>query len=211
MSLEVGYVSMHRDDRSRVKRMHAVRDSAFNEFFDSYFPSLYRFALTRVRGNEDAAEEIAQSTICRAITKLHTYRGEASLFTWLCTFCRHEVSAYFRNNRIAYESVDLIEEVPEIRAALESIGADLESPATAFDRNEVARLARVALDHLAPLYARALEWKYLDGLPVNEIARRLDVSPKAAESVLTRARNAFRDLFKTLTSDPLSPAPRPAE
>ncbi len=194
-----------------VKRMLAGRESAFNEFFDSYFPSLYRFALTRVRGNEDAAEEIAQSTICRAITKLHTYRGEATLFTWLCTFCRHEVSAYFRKNRIVYESVDLVEEVPEIRAALESIGADLESPAAAFDREEVARLARVVLDQLSPRHARALEWKYLDGLPVNEIARRLDVSPKAAESVLTRARNAFRDLFKTLTSDPLPRNPGLAE
>ena len=204
-------MSLHRDDRSLVKRMLAGRESAFNEFFDSYFPSLYRFALTRVRGNEDAAEEIAQSTICRAMTKLHTYRGEASLFTWLCTFCRHEVSAYFRKNRIAYESVNLVEEVPAIRAALESIGAELETPDAAFDRNELARLARVALDQLAPRYARALEWKYIDSLPVNEIARRLDVSPKAAESILTRARNAFRDLFKTLTSDPLPHHPRLAE
>ncbi len=202
---------MYRDDKSLVKRMLAGREAAFDEFFDSYFPSLYRFALTRVRANEDAAEEIAQATICQAITKLHTYRGEAALFTWLCTFCRHEVSAYFRKNRIAYESVDLVEEVPAIRAALESIGAELETPDAAFDRDELARLARVALDQLAPHYARALEWKYIDSLPVNEIARRLDVSPKAAESVLTRARNAFRDLFKTLTSDPVSPNPRLAE
>jgi len=192
---------MYREDKSLVRRMLAGREAAFDEFFDSYFPSLYRFALTRVRANDDAAEEIAQATICRAITKLHTYRGEAALFTWLCTFCRHEVSAYFRKNRIAYASVNLVEEVPAIRAALESIGADLETPDAAFDRNELARLARVALDQLAPRYARALEWKYIESLPVNEIARRLDVSPKAAESVLTRARNAFRDLFKTLTSD----------
>jgi len=202
---------MHRNDRSLVKGMLAGRESCFDEFFDSYFPSLYRFALTRVRGNEDAAEEIAQSTICRAITKLHTYRGEAALFTWLCTFCRHEVSAFFRKNRISRESVDLIEEVPAVRAALESIGAELETPDAIYDRDELARLARVVLDQLAPRHARALEWKYLEGLPVNEIARRLDVSPKAAESVLTRARNAFRDLFRTLTSDPHSPNPRLAE
>ena len=204
-------MSTYRDDKSLVKKMLAGRESAFDEFFDFYFPSLYRFALTRVRNNEDAAEEIAQATICRAITKLHTYRGEAALFTWLCTFCRHEVSAFFRKNRMTYDSVDLIEEVPAIRAALESIGAELETPDQAFDRDELARLARVALDQLAPRYARALEWKYLESLPVNEIARRLDVSPKAAESVLTRARNAFRDLFTTLTSDPVSPNPRLAE
>jgi RNA polymerase sigma-70 factor (ECF subfamily) len=204
-------VSTYRDDQSLVRKMLAGRESAFNEFFESYFPSLYRFALTRVRNNEDAAEEIAQATICRAITKLQTYRGEAALFTWLCTFCRHEVSAYFRKNRMTYDAVSLVEEVPAIRAALESIGAEFTTPDQIFDRDELARLARVALDQLAPRYARALEWKYLESLPVNEIARRLDVSPKAAESVLTRARDAFRDLFTTLTSDPISPNPGLAE
>jgi RNA polymerase sigma-70 factor (ECF subfamily) len=202
---------MYRGDKSLVKRMLAGREEAFNEFFDAYFPSLFRFALTRVRSNEDAAEEVAQATLCKAITKLHTYRGEASLFTWLCTFCRHEVSAYYRNNRVTAEAVGLIEEVPEIRAALESAGADLEDPAVAFDRGEIARLARVALDQLSPRHSRALEWKYLEGLPVQEIARRLNVSPKAAESVLTRARESFRDLFKTLTRDPLPASFRLAE
>ncbi len=192
---------MYRDDKTLVKAMLGGRETAFDEFFETYFPRLYRFALARTRRDEDAAEEIAQSTLCLAITKLHTYRGEAALFTWLCTFCRHEISTYLRKNRIAADSVDLIEERPGVRAALESIGADLHTPDEMFERAELARLARVVLDQLAPRYARALEWKYLDGLPVNTIARRLDVSPKAAESVLTRARAAFRDLFGTMASE----------
>jgi DNA-directed RNA polymerase specialized sigma24 family protein len=58
----------------------------------------------------------------------------------------------------------------------------------------------VALDHLSPHYGeegQALEWKYLDGLSVKEIAARLRLAPKAAESLLTRARRAFRDGFST--------------
>ena len=42
-----------------------------------------------------------------------------------------------------------------------------------------------------------LQWKYLDGLPVKEIARRLELAPKAAESLLTRARLAFRKSFSS--------------
>jgi DNA-directed RNA polymerase specialized sigma24 family protein len=39
----------------------------------------------------------------------------------------------------------------------------------------------------------ALEWKYLDGLPVREIAHRMGRTEKAAETLLYRARNAFRE------------------
>jgi hypothetical protein len=33
------------------------------------------------------------------VNKLHTFRGEASLFTWLCTICRHEIAAWLVRQR----------------------------------------------------------------------------------------------------------------
>ena len=46
-----------------------------------------------------------------------------------------------------------------------------------------------------------LEWKYVDGLPVQEIAQRLAIGPKAAESLLTRAREAFRAAMLEMVGD----------
>jgi DNA-directed RNA polymerase specialized sigma24 family protein len=43
-----------------------------------------------------------------------------------------------------------------------------------------------------------LEWKYLDRVPVEEIATRLGLGAKAAESLLTRARQAFRTSYESL-------------
>jgi RNA polymerase sigma-70 factor (ECF subfamily) len=185
-------------DRALARRMLAGEERAFEEFFGGYFPGLYRFALSRLGGNEDAAEEVAQATICRAIHKLGTYRGEAALFTWLCTFCRHEISAFCARHRIAGR-VDLIEEAPEIRAALESLAGRDPDPGAALDRRKLGRAVQVTLDHLPLRYGDALEWKYLEGLSVKQIAERLGLSPKAAESLLTRAREAFRDGFKEMT------------
>jgi RNA polymerase sigma-70 factor, ECF subfamily len=51
------------------------------------------------------------------------------------------------------------------------------------------------LDRLPARYGDALEWKYVEGLSVMEIAERLGVGAKAAESLLTRARTAFRDAY----------------
>ncbi len=188
--------------------MLAGDERAFDEFFDGHFPGLYRFALVRLNRDEDAAEDVAQATICKAMTKLDTYRGEAALFTWLCTFCRHEISAYYRRHQISARPLDLIEDTPEVRAALESMGGMFDGPEKAFDRAEVGRLVQVALDQLPSHYGNALEWKYLEGLPVKEIASRLGLSPKAAESLLTRARDTFRDGFTSLTRNPQPRAPR---
>jgi RNA polymerase sigma-70 factor (ECF subfamily) len=189
--------------------MLAGEERAFDEFFAGHFPGLYRFALTRLHHDEDAAEEVAQASICKAIGKMKTYRGEAALFTWLCTFCRYEISAYYKRKGKAPAQIDLVEDRPEVRAALESIGATLEGPAEALDRSEIGRLVQVTLDRLPAHYGDALEWKYLEGLSVKEIASRLTLSPKAAESLLSRARGAFRDAFTALAQGPpVSPAAR---
>jgi RNA polymerase sigma-70 factor, ECF subfamily len=196
------------NDRELARRMIAGDERAFGEFFDGCFPGLYRFALARLDWDENAAEEVAQAALCKAISKLATYRGEATLFTWVCTFCRHEISAFCKRNRLVPRQVDLVEERPEVRAALESLPDSLrEGPAEALDRKELGRLVQVVLDRLPPHYGNALEWKYLEGLPVKEIADRLGLSAKAAESLLTRAREAFRDGFAALVPAGTSESP----
>ena len=78
---------MPTNDMDLARRLRAGEESAFDAFFAEYFPRVYRFARTRLGGDEDAAEEVAQTTLIKALAKVGTYRGEAALFTWLCTFC----------------------------------------------------------------------------------------------------------------------------
>ena len=185
-------------DRALVLRMLAGEEAAFEEFFQTNFPRLYRFALIRLGYDEDAAEEVVQTTLCKAIGKLETYRGEAALFTWLCTFCRHEMSAHFKKLKREPSVIGLVEDSPEVCSVLESLAQTLDDPEESVHRSEISRLVQVTLDYLPPKYGDALEWKYIQGLNVKEIAARLNVGPKAAESLLTRAREAFRDGFESL-------------
>jgi len=192
---------MHERDLLLAGRLAAGDERAFDEFFDRFFPALYRFALARLHQDADAAEEVVQTTLMQAVGKMGTYRGEASLLTWLCTFCRHAIAAFCERSGRERTVIPLVEEVPEIRAALESLsGPDADGPAAALRRGEIARLVHLVLDRLPERYADVLEWKYIDGLPVREIAERLGLSPKAAESLLTRAREAFRDGFAALNA-----------
>ncbi|HKV07236.1 MAG TPA: sigma-70 family RNA polymerase sigma factor [Thermoanaerobaculia bacterium] len=186
------------EDRALVRRMRAGDESAFEEFYDSYFQALYRFALARLGQDTELAKEMAQATVCKAIEKLGSYRGEAALFSWLCSICRFEISGHFKRAERSPPQVDLFLESGALRDALEALPA-LDDPENELLRREVAGLVHEAVDHLPPHYGQVLEWKYSDGLAVKEMAELLGMTPKAVESVLTRARLAFRDRFAILT------------
>lgn len=186
---------MPTNDVDLARRLRAGEERAFDAFFAEYFPRVYRFARARLGGDEDAAEEVAQTTLIKALAKVGTYRGEAALFTWLCAVCRHEIDNWFsRTGRKA--SVSLSDDSPETRAVLEAIAAlSGEDPEQEYHRSELSRLVHATIDHLPGRYGDALVWKYLEGRSVEEIGARLGLGYKAAESLLTRARQAFRESF----------------
>ena len=186
-------------DQELVKRLLRGDARAFDQFFNEYYPKLFRFVKRRMPRDAAAAEDVAQATICRALESLHTFRGEAALMTWLCTLCRREMSARWRDSRDFAIPAALTEDDPEIRAALESLLASESSdPLLLAGRAEVRESICAALDYLPAPYADILEWKYVSDLSVVEIAKRIGRSPKATESLLTRAREAFRETFSLL-------------
>ena len=189
---------MTQADRELVDRLLRADARAFDEFFNEYYPKLYRFAKRRAPHDSAVAEDVAQATLCRALESLRGYRGEAALFTWLCTLCRREMSQRWHDKDAAADAL-LAEDHPEVRAALESLAANEGAdPLLATDRAQLRDAIRVALDYLPAPYGDILEWKYLRDMSIGEIASRLGRSPKAAESLLTRAREAFREAFSLI-------------
>jgi RNA polymerase sigma-70 factor, ECF subfamily len=187
------------DEQRLVRRMLDGDERAFSEFFDEYFARLYRFALPRLNGNADAAQEVAQATLCKVMRKLDTFRGEAALFTWICQVCRHQIADHLRESRRHSERIVLIEDSPAVQAALDSIQApEDERPEQRYDQGQTGALVRAVLDRLPARYGDALEWKYVEGLSVEEIGERLGVGTTAAQSLLARARVAFRDAIENV-------------
>ena len=89
-------MAIYLDDKKFVSQLLEGNERAFDRFFEDNFARLYRFALVRLSDDPEAAREIAQITLTQALRKLHTYRAESALFTWLCAICRNETSELLR-------------------------------------------------------------------------------------------------------------------
>ncbi len=177
--------------------MLAGDERAFDAFFNAYFARVYRFALPRLNGDVETAREVVQSTLAKAMRSMAGFRGESALFTWLCQICRREIVDFIRTHQRQSRHVVLIDDLPELRLAIENIEAPEEYDLVrSYGRAETSRLVRVVLDRLPASYGDALEWKYMEGRSVEEIGTRLGIGTTAAQSLLARARVAFRDALE---------------
>lgn len=189
---------LHPQDHDLARRLLDGDDEACRELFDRQVPRLYRIVLGRLGGDEDAAEEIVQGTLVHALDRLASYRGEASLLTWLTTLALRRVASLERHpeRRRVRVSISAEEGIVAVLDALETA----ERPEERALRHEVGRLVWATLDRLPPHYADVLRWKYVEDLSMAEIGDRLETGTVAVQSLLGRARKAFRDGFTTVAA-----------
>jgi RNA polymerase sigma-70 factor (ECF subfamily) len=186
-------------DAALIAAMLAGDEAAFRVFFETYFPRVYRFALPRLGHDVEACKEVVQSTLVKAMRALGTFRGEAAVFSWLCQICRRQIADYLRAHKRHHQNVVLIDDTPGLREALDSIAAPAsDEPLQGYGSAETRRLVQSVLDRLPARYGDVLEWKYIEGRSVEEIGALLGVGQVAAQSLLARARVAFREALETV-------------
>lgn len=180
------------DERELVSRMRQGDQRAFNEFFDAFAPRLSSFAARRSSLDAVAIEDVVQMTMINAMRSLASYRGGAALFTWLCKICRNQL-ADARRSAARKPSAQSVEELAAERPLATVVElTDFHDPLYECETDSTRGAVRRVINSLPAHYARILELRFGDELSGHEIARTLQMSEDAAESQLTRARQAFK-------------------
>jgi RNA polymerase sigma-70 factor (ECF subfamily) len=173
--------------------------------FREYAPRIYNLA-RRMLGNDADAEDVTQDVLLQVVRKLHTFRGDAQLPTWLHRVTVNAALAHRerRANRQRRETTTGDEQ------ALEAIGAEdvpgptgvrLPRPGAEMPPDEVALAAeqRQVIERAIARLPEAFRDVYVladvEGLPNAEIADILGLSVAAVKSRLHRARLRMRDLL----------------
>lgn len=151
---------------------------AFREWYDRTLPRVYRYLLARCGGDEALAEELTQQTFIDAVRHRRQFAGRSDVVTWLCAIGRRKLVDHYRRTRA------------DQRRSLRLADPPLAQPVSTATETRLTVLA--TLDRLAPDQRLALTYRYLDQLSVREIAEAIGRSESATESLLSRARDAFR-------------------
>jgi RNA polymerase sigma-70 factor (ECF subfamily) len=165
------------DDLELLTKARAGDSAALDELLKRHERSVYRFGL-RMCGNEDAARDVLQETLLAAFRNLRSFRGDASLSTWLYQIAR---SFCLKQRRPA----DAGEE--EARA----VASPASPPDERAHAKEMASLIQAAIGSLPAEAREALVLRDVEGLSAEEAARVLEVSVPALKSRLHRARLAL--------------------
>lgn len=173
------------NDSALVDGLRRHDPAAVKHLTDCFLPSVWRFVYVRVKGDRHLAEDIVSESVLaliRAVSEPELEIGNP--VAWLRSVAAHKVADHFR---AAARVQHLIDQAKQAVPANEEKDAVQEQELLE-RRVEIRRV----LDHLPEQTRMALEWKYIDKLSVKEIADRLDLTEKAAESILFRGRKEFR-------------------
>jgi RNA polymerase sigma-70 factor (ECF subfamily) len=154
-------------------------EAAWRTLYERAFAPLFAFVRRRVGPSPTEVEEVVQETWLVAVRRLRRFDPERGAFLgWLLGIATNVLRNRYRGRRRMGEVF--------------SLGSgDAPGRATP-DRLETSDLVAVAMAALPGRYRSVLRAKYQEGRTVAEIAELRSESAKAVESLLTRARGAFR-------------------
>jgi RNA polymerase sigma-70 factor (ECF subfamily) len=155
--------------------------AAFLAFYQEAVPEVYGYFLHRC-SDSVTAEDLTSETFLAAVRNLEDGRPVPLDIPWVIGVARHKLADHWRRRAREDRLQDALEQDPE----LENDPWDV--------RLDQVRATEV-LAALGPHHRLALTLRYVDGLPVAEVAELLGRTPNATEALLVRARKAYRRIY----------------
>jgi RNA polymerase sigma-70 factor (ECF subfamily) len=194
-------------------------DGSFEQLVRVYQDRMFAFAL-RLSGRREDAEEIAQDAFVRAYRALGTYPPDRiralALRAWLYRIALNVARNRFRRKRHPTVSIDhgygASGSDGAERHPLELAGDPDERPDRVYEKRRARADVATLVRNLPDRYRAPILLRYVEGLPVEEVASVLKQPLGTAKSNLHRAVNALRDsMSESRRSERRSARPRALE
>jgi RNA polymerase sigma-70 factor (ECF subfamily) len=175
-----------REDRTLVDRSVRGDPAAQRELFRRERRRVHA-TLFRILGSNVFMDDLLQDVFIEVFKSLHTFRGEASLSTWIDRCTAHVALSFLRKKR------------PKLAPLSVETASNAADPEEQFLLKEAARRLYSELDEMDPTLRLAITLHVIDDRPVAEVARMMDASVVATKTRVWRAR---RHLEKCAARDP---------
>jgi RNA polymerase sigma-70 factor (ECF subfamily) len=173
------------NDAQFIKDLRRGDPRAVTRLYNTYADRIYSLVFHQVDRNHEVAQDIVQETFVAALKSVAKFRNQSKVYTWLCSIANKKVADFYRRQKrqAKYQTMKALETA--------QIGSDTLAPDFA-ETGERQEDARQALSSLPLHYRQVLIFKYVEEMPVSQISKIMERSPKSIEGLLTRARKELR-------------------
>ena len=180
-----------------VARVQGGDAEAFGALYERFAPEIERYLVRQLGGRREVAEDLTAEVFLKVFERVGSYQPRGLPFrAWLYRIARNHLIDYQRAPR--NQAATSLEQFPEAAAvADQGAGRDY---AQVLDHLTLApALARLSNDQ-----RRALELRFLDGLPTATTAARMGKTEDAVKKLQARGLTALRRILKAGMSDELA-------
>jgi RNA polymerase sigma-70 factor, ECF subfamily len=149
--------------------------------YDRALPQVFGYLLIRCR-SVVLAEDLTTETFMAAVAASHESRLDVNV-AWLIGIARHKLLDHWR--RVTRE-----------QRGLAAVAASTDAIDDPWDEWIDTEVARAALAQISDQHRIVLALRYLDGLPVADVAELVGRGMHATETLLVRARAALRRVYR---------------
>jgi RNA polymerase sigma-70 factor (ECF subfamily) len=189
-SLAIDYDAL--DDAALVRQVQHGDRQAFRHVMRRSNQRLFRVA-RGVMKDDAEAEDVVQESYVHAYEKIASFRGDASLLTWLTRIVLNEAYGRLRKRHRTVD-IDAIEASQSSDGRVVAFPSKFgsEDPAASAAREQIRRLVEHAIDKLPEPFRIVFVMREIEECSVEETAASLDLRPETVKTRLYRARRLLR-------------------
>jgi len=163
---------------------------ALTQLYRTLSKPVIRFILKRTGGDLEAAQQVLQGTFISVLKSFHTFHKKSTYFTWICKIALNKLADYYRD-QVHYKSKVFVPSIEQFNLLIDP-GL---SPEEKLTLDELKSQVNKCLNLLPIEYRRLLHLKYYQELSTREIGLKLNLSPRALEGRLYRAKKALAKIY----------------
>jgi RNA polymerase sigma-70 factor (ECF subfamily) len=179
------------DDAALVAHARNGEERAFRAIMERHNQRLYRVARTLLKDDVEA-EDVVQEAYLRAFAALSSFRGEASLATWLTRIAFNEALGRRRKQRPTV-ALETIEAMPESSAQIIRFPTMTDDPERSAAQREIQKILEASIDALPEPFRLVFVMRDVEEMSVEETASYLGIRPETVKTRLHRARRLLRE------------------
>lgn len=175
------------DDHKLLKAIAKGDRKAFQQLYELFSEKVYNTSLSYAQ-NEQDAEEITQDVFTRIFRNAAIFKGEATVSTWIYRITINtSLNHIKRRKRFSF-----------LKFGAESIQSDFEHPGVLLENKENAKVLFKVINTLPESQKTAFILSFIEDLPRQEVADIMEISLKAVESLLQRAKRNLRKKLENI-------------